>query len=72
MKFGQSTNLLWEEEEIAAPDIESRDTLLTLAKMANNAYVEPGDPAWYELDSNWTVVRSFMTFDFLSLTQDHL
>ncbi|KAF5339269.1 hypothetical protein D9758_013327 [Tetrapyrgos nigripes] len=59
MKFGQSVSLPWEEEEISAPDVESRDTLLTLAKMSNNAYVEPEDPAWYELGSNWTVGYPF-------------
>jgi hypothetical protein len=39
------------------PDVESRATLLELAKMTNNAYVEPDDPAWYDLGANWNDVR---------------
>ncbi|EPQ54234.1 alpha/beta-hydrolase [Gloeophyllum trabeum ATCC 11539] len=45
---------LWEEEEVLGPDVESRETLLELAKMTNNAYVEPDDSQWYDLGSNWT------------------
>lgn len=57
MRFGQSQSLPWKEEEITAPDYESRETLLLLAKMANNAYVmQPGDPYWYDLDGNWNSV----------------
>jgi lipase ATG15 len=48
--------LRWDEEETVAPDVESRETLHLLAKMTNNAYVEPGSAEWYELDGNWTVV----------------
>lgn len=48
----------WEEEEIEAPDVERRDVLLLLAKIANNAYVEPGDPYWYDLGEGWNNVRS--------------
>ena len=47
----------WDEDEVSGPDVENRDTLLTLAKMTNNAYVEPSDKAWYNLGDNWTVVR---------------
>jgi putative lipase involved disintegration of autophagic bodies len=47
----------WEEHEVLAPDVESRHTLLGLAKMTNNAYVnETGDPYWYDLGGNWTSV----------------
>jgi putative lipase involved disintegration of autophagic bodies len=49
--------LNWEEEEIIGPDVEKRETLLLLAKMANDAYVEPNDPAWYELPGEWNIVR---------------
>jgi putative lipase involved disintegration of autophagic bodies len=59
MRFGQSQSLGWEEDEIPAPDHESRETLLLLAKMANNAYVEPGDPYWYDLGGEtWNNVSS--------------
>ncbi|KAJ7592889.1 alpha/beta-hydrolase [Mycena floridula] len=55
MKFGQSLSLPWEEEEVPAPDHQSREVLLELAKMANNAYVlKPGEPYWYELD-DWSI-----------------
>ncbi|KAJ7285296.1 alpha/beta-hydrolase [Mycena rebaudengoi] len=59
MRFGESLDLPWDEEEIPAPDVEDRLTLLELAKMSNNAYVEPEDPAWYELGANWTVSYPF-------------
>ena len=47
----------WDEDEIVAPDVEKRQTLLALAKMTNNAYLEPGEAGWYELDKRWNVVR---------------
>lgn len=59
MRFGQSQSLGWGEDEIEAPDHENRETLLLLAKMAENAYVEPGDPYWYDLGGTWNQVRSF-------------
>ncbi|KAJ3547454.1 hypothetical protein NMY22_g1643 [Coprinellus aureogranulatus] len=58
-KFGQSAWLNWEEEEIVAPDVDKRETLLLLAKMANDAYVEPSDPAWYELPGGWNTTYPF-------------
>jgi len=57
MKFGQSTLLDWDEEEIVGPNVESRETLLLLAKMTNNAYLQPDDKEWYTLGKNWTTVR---------------
>ena len=39
MTLGESAVLDWEEDEVEGPDIERRDTLLTLAKMTYNAYV---------------------------------
>jgi hypothetical protein len=61
MKFGQSETLRWEEEEIISPDVESRETLLELAKMTNNAYVELDDPYWYDLGGGWNSVRHYTT-----------
>lgn len=49
----------WEEEEVDAPDTESRETLLLLAKMTNNAYLEPGEAEWYDLPGEWNVVSAF-------------
>jgi lipase ATG15 len=54
IQHAQTLDLPWDEDEIIGPDVESRETLLELAKMTNNAYVEPGDPAWYDLEGNWS------------------
>ena len=56
MKYSQSTLLNWGEEEIVGPDVESRETLLALAKMTSNAYLQPDDKEWYSLGKNWTTV----------------
>ena len=56
MRFGQSENLDWVEDKTMAPDVENREALLELAKMTNNAYVEPNDPAWYDIGP-WNSVR---------------
>ncbi|KAG5723609.1 putative lipase ATG15 [Termitomyces sp. T112] len=50
--FGQS-QLQWNEEEVIGPDVESRETLLELAKMTNNAYLCDDDPDWYDLGDSW-------------------
>jgi lipase ATG15 len=57
MNFGQSAVLDWVEDDTIAPDVENRVSLLELAKMTNNAYVEPDDPAWYDI--SWNIVRFF-------------
>ncbi|PPR02606.1 hypothetical protein CVT24_002177 [Panaeolus cyanescens] len=59
LRFGESQHLDWEEDEIEAPNVESRETLLELAKITNNAYIEPNDPAWYDLDGRWNVSYPF-------------
>jgi lipase ATG15 len=59
MRLGQSQSLDWEEEIVPGPDVESRETLLTLAKMSNNAYVEPGDAYWYDLGERWNKTYPF-------------
>jgi len=56
MRFGQTELLDWVEDETIAPEVEHRESLLELAKMTNNAYVEPDDPAWYDIGS-WNSVR---------------
>lgn len=48
----------WEEDEIVVPDATSREALLELAKMTNNAYLEPGDDGWYNLTDNWNKVSN--------------
>jgi lipase ATG15 len=52
-------DLWWENEEVDGPNVTSRMTLLTLAKMSNNAYYDngtTGDKGWYDLGKDWTVV----------------
>lgn len=58
IRSAQSTLLEWDEDEVSGPDVESRETLLELAKITNNAYLEPGEPGWYELGDNWNVVST--------------
>ncbi|KAG0702953.1 alpha/beta-hydrolase [Suillus ampliporus] len=53
MRHAQSANLPWYETDILEPNVESRETLLELAKMTNNAYVPRDDSQWYELGENW-------------------
>jgi lipase ATG15 len=60
IKHGQSEQLQWDEEEIIGPDVDSRETILELAKMTNNAYIEPDDPQWYDLGGKWNNVRCLL------------
>ena len=57
---GQSTTLHWEEDEIPGPDVSKRETLLLLAKMTSNAYIEPNTDGWYNLTDEWGIVRSLV------------
>ncbi|KII85099.1 hypothetical protein PLICRDRAFT_331313 [Plicaturopsis crispa FD-325 SS-3] len=59
IQYGQSESLPWDEDEVLGPDIESRESLLELAKMTNNAYLEPGDAGWYDLDGKWNSTYPF-------------
>lgn len=62
-KFGQTAKLDWDEDEVLGPDIKDRETLTLLAKMTNNAYLNPGDAEWYDLGDGWSPVRrSFENF----------
>jgi len=53
--------LTWGEEEVLGPDVTSRDTILRLAKMTNNAYAYPeeGERKWYDLGGNWNISFPF-------------
>lgn len=55
----QSAALDWNEDTVVGPDVESRETLLLLAKMTNNAYLTPKDAGWYDLGGNWSVSHPF-------------
>ena len=63
LRFSENERLDWFPDEIEGPDVEARETLLELAKMTNNAYVEPDDPAWYDLEGRWNVVRAILLRD---------
>jgi putative lipase involved disintegration of autophagic bodies len=54
-RFGRSGAevLRWDEDVIPGPNVSSRATLQTLARMTNNAYSEPTDPDWYDLGPDW-------------------
>lgn len=41
---------VWHEDEIVAPNVTDRNTLLTLAKMTSNDYTTPSEKDWYQLD----------------------
>ncbi|EJF56304.1 alpha/beta-hydrolase [Dichomitus squalens LYAD-421 SS1] len=49
----------WDVSEVDGPDIEDRETLLLLAKMANNAYTEPGKSDWYDIGPNYNITYPF-------------
>jgi lipase ATG15 len=53
----QSATLDWHEDVIPGPDASKRETLLLLAKMTSNAYVEPNTDGWYNLTDEWDIVR---------------
>ena len=57
---GQSVALDWKEDQIPGPDVTKRETLLLLAKMTSNAYIEPNTDGWYNLTDEWDVVRSLV------------
>jgi len=63
-RFGQSEAFEWDIEEIPGPDVEKRETLLELAKMTNNAYLEPEETGWYDIGS-WNSVRFPSMYVFL-------
>jgi lipase ATG15 len=55
VEFGFGSTMVvdgWEDVEVDAPDVSDRQTLLTLAKMASNAYTTPETDGWYPLPGN--------------------
>lgn len=52
-RWNSLTSVPWDEIEVEGPDIRDRETLLTLAKMTNNAYTEPENSDWYDLGPGW-------------------
>lgn len=60
MRYGQNMRVDWDEEEVNSPDVTDKDTLLTLAKMTFDAYIDPTDSTWYDLGGEWNAVRLFI------------
>ncbi len=65
MRDSQSMQFPWDEDEVDGPNVEDRETLLLLAEMTYNAYVEPADPDWYDHEDDWPVVRFYYVWVFL-------
>ncbi|TFK82582.1 alpha/beta-hydrolase [Polyporus arcularius HHB13444] len=49
----RSGDLTWDTTEVDGPDVQDREALLLLAKMANNAYTEPRAKDWYDIGPDW-------------------
>ncbi|KAJ8586221.1 alpha/beta-hydrolase [Rhizopogon salebrosus TDB-379] len=50
IRHEESERVLWNPTDVLGPNIEDRETLLTLAKMTSNAYTTPTESDWYALD----------------------
>jgi hypothetical protein len=50
IRYDQSERVLWNPTDVLGPNVEDRETLLTLAKMTSNAYTTPSLADWYVLD----------------------
>jgi lipase ATG15 len=63
-------DLWWEDEEVPAPNVTNRATLLVLAQMANNAYYDDktNDKGWYDMGTNWTVASTLLLHQRYQLT----
>lgn len=61
-QHAQSSLLDWWDEEVQGPDVRSRETLLTLAKMTFDAYLEPSDADWYKLGPQWNKVSILLSY----------
>lgn len=50
IRHDQSEHVLWDTTDVLGPNVEERETLLTLAKMTSNAYTSPTASDWYTSD----------------------
>src|SRR5690242_342997 len=49
-----SMSPIWVAEDVAAPDVEDKDTVISLASMSEDAYKPgPEDPEWMDVDENF-------------------
>ena len=46
-----------EEDLLIVPDVTDRDTIVSLAEMAYDAYIEPDKPEWHDVGDSWNTVR---------------
>ncbi|RPD55704.1 alpha/beta-hydrolase [Lentinus tigrinus ALCF2SS1-7] len=46
-------DLTWDTTEVDGPDVQDREALLLLAKIANNAYTASGAKDWYDIGPDW-------------------
>ncbi|MBW0494266.1 hypothetical protein O181_033981 [Austropuccinia psidii MF-1] len=51
--------LNWKRDQVNLPDVDDIETLASLAKMTNDAYILPGDNQWYDPNGNWNLSHSF-------------
>ena len=49
----------WKSQKIVVPDMTDNETVVTLAKMASNAYLDPSKPNWYSLDPSFRMNSSY-------------
>jgi hypothetical protein len=71
---GRSAALDWGVDDVPGPDVSKRETLLILAKMTSNSYIEPNTDGWYNLTDEWGIVRTspFPPILQSQLTQKHV
>lgn len=56
IRYDQSEQVLWDAADVPGPNVEERETLLTLAKMTSNAYTSSTASDWYTPEG-WNKVR---------------
>ncbi|KDQ60934.1 hypothetical protein JAAARDRAFT_124536 [Jaapia argillacea MUCL 33604] len=59
LQRGQSVPVEWDQVKVTGPDLTDRHTVAQLGRMTGNAYALPGEKNWYEIDDDWSTVRSF-------------
>jgi putative lipase involved disintegration of autophagic bodies len=47
-----------EEIKIVIPDVTDRDTIVSLAEMTYNAYIESDKPEWHDVGGDWNAVSN--------------
>jgi hypothetical protein len=56
--------VLWNDIPVVGPDVNRRETVVQLAKMASNTYMpgSQGHSGWYDLGPKWNTVCPFLSF----------